>query len=346
MQAVRCHGPHELMVEEVSDPGKALRAGEVLVRIERGGICGSDLHYYHDGGFGAVRIKEPMTLGHEVSGIVEAVGAGVEALRPGERVAVNPSLACGTCAYCRRGEQLHCLDMRFFGSAMRFPHVQGAFSEYVAVDAGQCFKVLGTLTAGEAAMAEPLAVCLHAVNQAGPLVGAKVLVTGSGPIGVLCAAAARRAGATQIVATDVAALPLKTMAQVGADKVIDIGKDPDALKAFGQDKGTFDVLFEASGKEAALVGALDAMRPGGRIVQVGIGGDVTLPMTTIVTKELTVRGTFRFYEEFGTAVEMMNKGLIDVSPLISQTMPFRQAKAAFDLAGDRSKAMKVQLAFS
>jgi L-idonate 5-dehydrogenase len=346
MQAVRCHGPHELKVEEVADPDKAPGSREVLVRIERGGICGSDLHYYHDGGFGAIRIKEPMTLGHEVSGIVEAVGADVKTVRAGERVAVNPSLACGTCAYCRRGEQLHCLEMRFFGSAMRFPHVQGAFSEYVSVDESQCFKVLGSLTAGEAAMAEPLAVCLHAVNQAGPLVGAKVLITGSGPIGVLCAVAARRAGATEIVATDVAALPLKTMQRVGADKVIDIGADPDGLKAFRQDKGTFDVLFEASGKEAALVGALEAVRPGGRIVQVGIGGDVTLPMTTVVAKELSIRGTFRFYEEFGTAVEMMNKGLIDVSPLISQTMPFRQAQAAFDLAGDRAKAMKVQLAFS
>lgn len=346
MQAVRCHGPHELKVEEVADPAKALGAGEVLVRIERGGICGSDLHYYHDGGFGTVRIKEPMTLGHEVAGLVEAVGATVTSVRAGERVAVNPSLACGTCDYCRRGEQLHCLDMRFFGSAMRFPHVQGAFSQYVTVDQSQCFKVLGTLTAGEAAMAEPLAVCLHAVNQAGPLVGAKVLITGSGPIGVICALAARRAGATEIVATDMAPLPLKMMAQIGADKVIDIGANPDGLKAFSQNKGTFDVMFEASGQEAALVGAFDAVRPQGRIVQVGLGGDMTLPMTTLVTKEFTLRGTFRFYEEFGTAVEMMNKGLIDVSPLISQTMPFRQAQAAFDLAGDRRQAMKVQLAFS
>ena len=346
MQAVRCHGPHELKVEDIEGPGMAPGAGEVLVRIERGGICGSDLHYYHDGGFGTVRIKEPLTLGHEVSGVVAAVGAGVKRVAAGDRVAVNPSRACGTCRYCQRGEQVHCLDMRFFGSAMRFPHVQGAFSEQVLVDEAQCFKVLGSLTAGEAAMAEPLAVCLHAVNQAGPLVGAKVLVTGSGPIGVLCAAAARRAGATEIVATDVAPLPLKTMERIGADAVIDIAAQPDALKGFSQDMGTFDVVFEASGREAALVGALDAIRPGGRIVQVGIGGDMKLPMTQIVAKEISIRGTFRFHEEFGTAVDMMNKGLIDVSPLISQTLPFRQAQAAFDLASDRSKAMKVQLAFS
>jgi len=346
MQAVRCHGPDELKVEEVDGPGDASGPGEVLVRIERGGICGSDLHYYHDGGFGTVRIKEPLTLGHEVSGIVLAVGRDVTRVAAGDRVAVNPSRPCGKCAYCQRGEQVHCLDMRFFGSAMRSPHVQGAFAERVTVNEAQAHKVASTLTAGEAAMAEPLAVTLHAVNQAGPLVGAKVLITGSGPIGVLCAAAARRAGATEIVATDVAALPLKTMERVGADRVIDVAARPDALKAFGADKGTFDVMFEASGREAALTGALEAVRPGGRIVQVGIGGDMTLPMTTIVAKELTIRGTFRFHEEFGTAVEMMNKGLIDVAPLITQTMPFRQAKAAFDLASDRGKAMKVQLAFS
>jgi L-idonate 5-dehydrogenase len=340
----RLYDIHDLRIEadRVAGPGP----GQVLVAVGAGGICGSDLHYYHDGGFGTVRIKEPITLGHEVAGVVEAVGADVAGVRVGDRVAVNPSLACGTCEYCRRGEQLHCLDMRFFGSAMRFPHVQGAFSEYVKVDRSQCFKVLGTLTAGEAAMAEPLAVCLHAVNQAGSLVGAKVLITGSGPIGALCAAAARRAGATEIVATDVAALPLKTMERVGADRAIDIGADPDGLKPYGANKGTFDVLFEASGKEAALTGALDALRPQARIVQVGLGGDITLPMTTVVTKEFTIRGTFRFFKEFGTAVEMMNKGLIDVTPLISQTMPFRQAQAAFDLAGDRRQAMKVQLAFS
>ncbi len=346
MQAIVVHAPHDLRVEEIEAPDKAQGRDEVTVRIERGGICGSDLHYYHNGGFGAVRIKEPMVLGHEVSGAVVSVGADVKRVKKGDRIAVSPSRPCNTCTFCLEGNQAHCLDMRFYGSAMRFPHVQGAFRDELIANEAQCFKVLSSLTAGEAAMAEPLAVCLHAVNRAGSLVGKKVLITGSGPIGVLCAVAARRAGAIEIAATDIAAFPLKMMDQVGVDHAFDVAKKPDALKPFAENKGSFDVLFEASGQPSALVGALDALRPGGTIVQIGLGGDITLPMNTLVAKELVLKGTFRFHEEFETAVAMMNSGLIDVSPVITQTLPYKQATEAFDLASDRTKAMKIQLAFS
>lgn len=345
MQAIVIHSPHDLRVEEFEVPEEIEGSAQVTVRIERGGICGSDLHYYHNGGFGTVRIKQPMVLGHEVSGIVESVGADVTSVEEGDRVAISPSRPCNVCAYCLKGQQAHCLDMRFYGSAMRYPHIHGAFRDELVVDEAQCFKVLPSLTAGEAAMAEPLAVCLHAINRAGSLVGQRVLITGCGPIGVLIAAAARRAGAMEIAATDVAPFPLKMMERIGADQVFNIAAKPDSLKPFAVEKGTFDVMFEASGQEAALVGALDALRPGATIVQVGLGGDVTLPINTIVAKELVLKGTFRFHEEFETAVAMMNSGLIDVSPVISQTMHYKQANEAFELAGDRSKAMKIQLAF-
>lgn len=346
IQAVVVHAPHDLRVEEMDAPEKVEGDDQVTVRIERGGICGSDLHYYHDGGFGTVRIQEPMILGHEVSGIVESVGSTVKNVKEGDRVAINPSRPCGKCAYCQAGQPIHCLDMRFYGSAMRTPHIHGAFRDYVVADAAQCMPVLPSLSAGEAAMAEPLAVALHAINQAGPLVGRRVLITGSGPIGALCALAARRAGAAEIVTTDVASLPLKTMERLGVDRAINVADAPDALKPYKQDKGVFDVLIEASGKAEALISALDTVRPTATIVQVGLGGEATLPINTIVAKELNLKGTFRFHKEFATAVEMMNKGLIDVSPVITQTLPFKQAQRAFDLASDRSQAMKIQLAFS
>lgn len=346
MQAIVVHAPHDLRVEDIEAPDKAQGRDEVTVRIERGGICGSDLHYYHNGGFGTVRIKQPMVLGHEVSGTVTSVGMDVKSLKKGDRVAVNPSQPCNTCQYCLKGDQAHCLDMYFYGSAMRYPHVHGAFRDEVIAGEAQCFKVLSSLTAGEAAMAEPLAVALHAVNRAGSVVGKKVLITGSGPIGVLCAAAARRAGAVEIAATDIAAFPLKMMDQIGVDYMFNVANNPDALKPFAKDKGTFDVLLEASGHQDALVGALDALRPGATIVQIGLGGDMTLPMNTIVAKELNVKGTFRFNEEFETAVTMMNNGLIDVSPVITQTLPYKQAVEAFELASDRTRAMKIQLAFT
>ena len=156
MRAVVIHAAHDLRIDEIlhSPPG----AGEVLVRIETGGICGSDLHYYHHGAIGtAILLKEPMILGHEVAGIVEKVGRAVTRTKPGDRVALSPSRPCSACKFCFSGQQMHCLNMRFYGSAMRFPHVQGAFRQSIVADEAQCHVVPSALSAGEAAMAEPLA---------------------------------------------------------------------------------------------------------------------------------------------------------------------------------------------
>jgi L-idonate 5-dehydrogenase len=328
-------------ISPVVSPG----ANEVRVRIAAGGICGSDLHYYHHGGFGTVRIKEPMALGHEIAGVIEDIGADVTHLAPGTRVAVNPSKPCNTCRYCREGQHQHCLDMHFIGSAMRFPHAQGGFRQNLTVDAAQAVPIAEGMTMAEAAMAEPLAVCLHAAHQAGPLMGKRVLVTGCGPIGALSVAVARFGGAAEIVATDIASEPLKVAEALGATRAVNVASSPEALAPYTADKGTFDVLFEASGNQAALRSALDAVRPGGVVVQVGLGGDMTLPINLIVAKELQLRGTFRFDSEFQLAVELMGKGLIDVKPLLTATVPFEQAVEAFELASDRAQSIKVQLAF-
>src|ERR1700739_227606 len=206
MQAVVIHAPKDLRIDSFPDPAPG--AGEVRVRIAAGGICGSDLHYYHHGGFGTVRIQQPMALGHEIAGVIAAVGEGVSHLAPGMRVAVNPSRPCGVCIHCREGLHNQCLDMRFMGSAMRMPHVQGGFREHVTVDASQAIPIADSLSLGGAAMAEPLAGCLHAANQAGQVMGKRVLVTGCGPIGALMVVVSRYAGASEIVVTDVADAPL------------------------------------------------------------------------------------------------------------------------------------------
>jgi L-idonate 5-dehydrogenase len=342
MRAVVIHAPRDLRIENYPDvaPG----AGEVRIKIAAGGICGSDLHYYHHGGFGTVRIQQPMALGHEIAGTVSAAGEGV-ALAPGTPVAVNPSRPCGICLHCREGVHNQCLDMRFMGSAMRMPHVQGGFREHVTVDASQAFPIADKLSLAEAAMAEPLAVCLHAGKQAGPLLGKRVLITGCGPIGALMIVVSRYAGAAEIVVTDVADAPLAVARTLGATKAINVSTDASALDPWRAGKGVFDVLFEASGNQVALRLALDLLRPGGVIVQLGLGGEMTLPINTIVAKELQLRGTFRFDAEFELALRLMGAGLLDVKPLVSASMPFENAVAAFELASDRSKSMKVQLTF-
>ncbi|MGJ5069391.1 L-idonate 5-dehydrogenase [Bradyrhizobium oligotrophicum] len=343
MRAVVIHAPKDLRIDSFPDPAPG--PGEVRVKIEAGGICGSDLHYYHHGGFGTVRIRQPMALGHEIAGHVAAVGAGVTGLAEGARVAVNPSLPCGRCSYCREGLRNQCLDMRFMGSAMRDPHVQGGFREFVTVDASQAVPIAPSLSLGEAAMAEPLSVCLHAAHQAGSLLGKRVLVTGCGPIGALSILVARYGGAAEIVVTDIADAPLAVARKLGASHAFNVGAEPSALDPWRAGKGTFDVLFEASGNQAALRAALDVMRPGGVIVQLGLGGEMTLPVNTLVTKELQLRGTFRFDREFELALRLMGEGLLDVKPLISAALPFEQAVAAFELASDRSRSMKVHLTF-
>ncbi len=343
MDALVIHAPKDLRVESVAT--EAVHSGQICVRVRKGGICGSDLHYFNHGGFGTIQIKEPMVLGHEIAGVVEQVAQDVTTIAVGERIAVSPSRPCGKCTYCQQGLQNHCLDMRYYGSAMRTPHVQGAFRQQIVCDASQAHRLADTVSDGEGALAEPLSVALHAVRRAGPLLGKRILVTGCGPIGALIVLAARRGGAAHIVATDVSAFTLRSALKVGADEAIDVGEKTDALLPFCADKGSFDVLFEASGNERALRGALDALRPRGVIVQVGLGGDMTLPLNTIVAKEFDLRGAFRFHEEFAIAVEMLNKGLIDVKPLISATVPFRDSGRAFALAADRSLAMKVLLDF-
>ena len=340
MKAIVIHAAKDLRIEDRE--AEAVGPGQLGLRLAVGGVCGSDLHYYNHGGFGAVRLKEPMILGHEVSAVVEEIGAGVTGFTRGQLVAVSPSRPCGGCKFCLEGLPNQCLHMRFYGSAMPFPHIQGAFRQALVADASQCVDATG-LTAGEAAMAEPLAVTLHATTRAGGMLGKRVLVTGCGPIGVLSILAARRAGASEIVATDLSDFTLAMALKVGADRAIKAG--PEALAEYSLDKGHFDVLYECTGVASALAQGIGALRPRGVILQLGLGGDMTLPMMAITAKELELRGSFRFHPEFAVGVGLMRQGLIDVKPLITHTVGLSEAEAAFRLASDRSQAMKAQIAF-
>ncbi len=338
------HGIRDLRLEKHPEP--QLGPGEIKVDILAGGICGSDLHYYHDGGFGPVRVREPIAMGHEAAGRVVAVGEGAGAFQHGDLVAINPSQPCGSCKFCKAGEEVHCLEMRFMGSAYRLPHEQGLFRERVVVPARQAFRYRNKVSARKAACAEPLAVCLHARAQAPDLKGQRVLVTGAGPIGALCVAAAKDADASEIAVTDLQAMPLAVARQMGANETIDLSTDPDGLAPYKTDKGQFDVAFECSASAAAIKDALLSLRPRGTLVTVGVAGDTPMPLNLIVSKEITVKGTHRFHAEFAAAVKAIDEGTIDVGPIISPSYPLEQAAEAFDHAGDRARAMKVHIVFN
>lgn len=343
MKAVIIHKAKDLRIEELAaqPPGP----GEVAIAIKRGGICGSDLHYYRHGGFGTIVLKEPMVLGHEIAGEIVALGQDVSTLRTGQRVAVNPSLPCGSCIYCQKGQQNHCYDMRFYGSAMRMPHVQGAFVQHLVAKASQCHVIADGIAMEDAAFAEPFSVALHAISRAGSLAGKRVLVTGCGPIGVLAIVAAHFHGAREIVATDVSGFTLATAQHMGAARIVNVAATPDGMAEFKANKGYFDIMIEASGNESALRTGLECLKPRSILLQLGLGGDISIPQNLIVSKEIDMRGSFRFHEEFALAVELINNRRVNFTPLLTAVIPVDEAVRAFDLALDRSRAMKVQIAF-
>lgn len=347
MFAAICHGAGDLRIEEY-DPGD-LSPDEVRVNVAYGGICGSDLHYFRRGGVGDFSIRSPMVLGHEISGYVAETGSAVKGLVPGMRAALDPSRPCLSCRYCRAGRSNLCLDMRFLGSAARTPHVQGGFAQTIILRQDQVIPVPDDTDLLALSVAEPLSVGLHAVNRAGNLHGKRVIVTGSGPIGLLTARAAIQAGAAYVVSTDIEDAALAVAKErIGVDETVNIQSDPDGLSRFLEDDTQFDVALEASGAPQALHSLFGVLRRGGRIVQLGMmpPGETSLPINLLQTREVELVGAFRAHDEFRTAVEFISSGKIDVSPILSGTYPLDRAGDAFALAGDRSKVVKLHLAIS
>ncbi|NUP18324.1 MAG: L-idonate 5-dehydrogenase [Streptomyces sp.] len=333
------HGAGDLRVEEV--PTRAPGPGQALVAVRYGGVCGSDLHYWRHGGVGDFRLREPMLLGHEVVGTVVSYGAGASGPPPGTAVAVHPATPCGVCPECADGRRNVCRDTRYLGSAARYPHVQGGFAARLTVPADQLRPLPPGLGLRRAALAEPLSVALHAVRRAGEVAGRHVLVTGAGPIGCLVVAAAKAAGAARVTVTDLLPAALRYARIAGADTVVR-ADDPD-------DAGwpsEVDVAIEASGVAAGLDTCLRLVRRGGVVVQLGMlpPGRSPFAGNLVVSREIEVRGAFRFDGEFDEALELLAaEGSFD--GLVSAVVPVREAESAFELAADRSRSCKVLLDF-
>jgi L-idonate 5-dehydrogenase len=319
-------------------------AGEVLIKLGAAGICGSDMHYYLHGRVGNFMIREPLTPGHEASGFVAAVGAGVTKVKAGDRIAVNPSSPCGKCPACREGRENLCINMRFLGSASVFPHMQGMFREYFVMPERNCVPVTTDVAMTEIAMSEPLSVAIHSARRAGELLGKTVLVTGSGTIGCMMVLAARMMGAARIIMTDVVDHPLAVAKLVSADETIRIDQLPAGTK-LSTVIGEPDVAFEVSGAPSAFTTAIETVKRGGVVVQVG-----TLPhdgmhvmANMIMSRELDLRGSFRFGNVFEIAVNAIAHRQVDVRPVISASHPLKDAAKAIQLATDKTQSMKIHL---
>lgn len=312
MKAVVVHGANDLRVDDLPDP--VPREGEVLIAMEWGGICGSDISYWRNGSSGTAVLKHPLVLGHEVAGHIAGIGPGVSGLSVGQPVTVHPATASGG----------------YFGSAAFDPHTEGGFSELRVVRAEQIRALPSTVDTERGALAEPLAVAMHAINRAGDVRGRDVLVNGAGPIGSMVVAAAKYAGAATVTAADVADAPLKIAKAMGADGVINVGAGEDL-------PADVELVFEASGAAAALGAVLHATARGGTVVQVGNlpGKAVAASLGDLVTREISWIGSCRFVDEITDAVAAMENGL-DVTPLITHRYPINEAAEAISVAADRN----------
>jgi L-idonate 5-dehydrogenase len=349
VRALVVHGALDVRLEE--RPAPVPGPGEVAVRVAYGGICGSDLHYWRHGRVGDFRVREPLVLGHEVVGTVAAVGqalddvwSGASAPESGTPVAVHPATPCGACPECRAERRTVCRAVRYLGSAAHLPHVQGGLTDVLVVPADQAIPLPAGLSLRAAAVAEPAAVAWHAVRRAGDVLGARVLVTGAGPIGLLVVAALRRAGAAEIVVTDVAPQPLARAAAVGAHRTVAVGAEAgaadEALVALDA-----DVAIESSGSPAGLAACVRGARRHGRVVVLGLlpPGDVALPGNLVVTRELELVGSFRFDGEIHDVLPALADGSLPAAPVVTHVLPLADAAAALALAADPRRSGKVLL---
>lgn len=333
MKTLSIHAKEDIRWEEgpVPEPGQ----GEVRLRVRYVGICGSDLHYYFHGANGEYTIREPLTPGHELSAVVDLDPSG--RLAPGTPVTVHPA---------RYGPVVPGLEDKphlraggdYFGSAAAFPHRQGGAAEYLVVEDHMIRVLPPELPLERAALAEPLAVALHAVGLAGDVRGARVLVIGAGPIGLLVVAAARRAGAAVIGASDLRPEPLDRAAALGATARHLVGSDP-------IDPESYDVVFECSGVGVSLTTAVRAVARAGTVVQVGMlpNADISVNLAPMLAKELTLRGAFRFSTEIDDAVAMLAE-TTELDAVVSHVIAADNAASAFAVARDSAASAKVLLA--
>jgi 2-desacetyl-2-hydroxyethyl bacteriochlorophyllide A dehydrogenase len=343
MKAAVLHGARDIRIEPFRQP--ELHPGMVLLRPRRVGICGTDLHYYEHGHNATFVPDRPFILGHEFTAEVAAVASGVDAVKVGQRVTVNPARACGFCAYCKGGQINLCRKTIMLGSASTIPPTDGALAEFVTVRADQCHLLPDDMDDGIGAMMEPLSVALHAVKRAGTVSGKRVLVTGGGTIGLLTAMTARAFGAVPVAVSDIVATRRNKAIELGADVALDptahdLRHQVQELTGLG-----FDMVFEASGAPPALRAAFDLVRPGGTIVQIGTVGtaDIPIPVNQLMVREINFRGSMRYGDTFDEAIRLVAAGRIHVSSLINNVFALEDSVKALHLAADKSAALKVQI---
>lgn len=302
---------------------------EVLVKLEYVGICGSDIHYYETGRIGNYIVEPPFVLGHEPGGTVAEVGKNVKHLKAGDRVALEPGKTCGHCEFCKTGRYNLCPDVIFFAT----PPVDGVFQEYVAHEAALCFKLPENVSTLEGALIEPLAVGIHAARQGNAQAGQTAVVTGSGCIGLVSMMALKAMGVSKVYMVDVMQKRLDKALELGATGVIN-AKEQDVIetvRSLTGGKGC-DLAVETAGTEITTRQAIEFTKRGATIVLVGYSksGELTLPISLALDKELTFKTVFRYRHIYPMAIEAVADGRIDLKGIVTNIFDFDDIQNAMD----------------
>lgn len=327
MKAAFLTEPGKIELRDISVP--VPEDDQVLVRVEAVGVCGSDVHFYAHGNIGTMIMSEPFVLGHELSGVITAVGGKVDAARVGNRVAIEPQRPCRTCNECRHGRYNLCPNIIFYA----VPHVNGAFTEYVTIQNDFAFDLPDNVSFEAGALLEPLSVAIWSCQRAQISVGSRVLIAGAGPIGVIMAQTAKAFGASEVIITDMVQARREFALNYGATRAIDPSKE----SVHGLD---VDAFIDATGVSRAVYDGIKAIGPNGRAILVGMGDDdVLLPVDYIQAREIWVTGIFRYTNTWPTAIELVATGKVNLDALVTHRFNLNQVEEAL-LAPKLPGAMK------
>ncbi|BDI28524.1 sorbitol dehydrogenase [Capsulimonas corticalis] len=333
MKSIKLTGLRRMEMFDVPKPELA-SDHDVLIKMAAIGICGSDVHYFAEGGIGVQVVQYPYAAGHEGAGVVEAVGAAVTQIKVGDRVAFDPAISCWECDQCLAGRSHTCRRQSFLGCPGQ---VEGCLAEYLVLPDRNCFPIPDSMTLEEAAIAEPLSIGLHGIALSIPLAGAKIGILGAGPIGLSVLLPAKAMGAGRVYMTDKIDARLDVASRAGADWVGNPDKIDVVQAVAEREPGLLDVVFECSGKQEAMDQGVELLKPGGKLMLIGIPGAhnrVSFDINQLRRKEITVQNVRRQNEQVQNAIDMIANRTIDVSVMITHRFPFERTQEGFDMVTD------------
>jgi L-iditol 2-dehydrogenase len=344
MKAMRLTGIRQMEMADVADP-EVVRPDDVLVRMTRVGVCGSDIHYYTDGRIGSQIVKYPFAVGHEAAGVVVRVGPSVTHVKPGDHVAIEPAMPCGACDQCRDGRPNTCRALKFLGCPGQ---AEGCLSEFIVMPGGSCLPLAAGMDDDLGALSEPLAIGVYAVRQSGPVRGLRVGVLGSGPIGLSVILAAREAGAAAVYATDLVDARLAAARKAGADWSASPRACNVAAEVAKREPLMLDMVFECCGQQETVDQAIDLLKPGGVLSLIGIPtvDRISIPIDIARRREVRIQNVRRQAHCAEATLELLAQRSLRPEFMVTHRFPFARTAEAFDLvAGLRDGVIKAMIDF-